>query len=105
MKLQGIFITAVAALVLACASPGSAEARSHFSFGYSSPGFSFYVGPRPHYHYYGHRYYRPYYYRPYVYRPYRYSGSRCAYWSRRCAANWGYGNNNYYGCLRYHGCR
>lgn len=29
---------------------------------------------------------------------------RCGYWSRRCADNWGYGGNNYRGCLRYHGC-
>lgn len=28
----------------------------------------------------------------------------CRYWSRRCAENWGYGNEDYYGCLRYHGC-
>lgn len=41
--------------------------------------------------------------------PYRSYQSRgysnaCSYWSRRCTANWGYGNSNYYGCLRYHGC-
>ncbi len=30
--------------------------------------------------------------------------SRCSYWSDRCADNWGYRNNDYYGCLRYHGC-
>jgi len=30
---------------------------------------------------------------------------RCGYWRKRCGANWGYGNSNYYGCLRYHGCR
>lgn len=34
-----------------------------------------------------------------------YGGSRCGYWSDRCADNWGYRNRNYYGCLRYHGCR
>lgn len=45
----------------------------------------------------------PYYYsRSYSYRPY---AGRCAYWQRRCSANWGYGNADYYGCLRYHGCR
>jgi hypothetical protein len=32
------------------------------------------------------------------------SYDRCTYWSYRCAQNWGYGNSNYYGCLRYHGC-
>lgn len=30
---------------------------------------------------------------------------RCSYWRKRCGANWGYHNRNYYGCLRYHGCR
>jgi hypothetical protein len=43
--------------------------------------------------YYGYGYSRP-----------RYSGGSCGYWSNRCAENWGYGNSNYYGCLRYHGC-
>jgi len=28
----------------------------------------------------------------------------CRHWRDACAENWGYGNNNYYGCLRYHGC-
>jgi len=28
----------------------------------------------------------------------------CGHWRRACSRNWGYGNNNYYGCLRYHGC-
>jgi hypothetical protein len=43
--------------------------------------------------YYGYGYSRP-----------RYSGGSCSYWSDRCIENWGYGNSNYYGCLRYHGC-
>ncbi len=34
-----------------------------------------------------------------------YGGGRCSYWARRCANNWGYGNNDFYGCLRYYGCR
>ena len=38
----------------------------------------------------------------YSYRP---SYGRCEYWHRRCAANWGYRNRNYYGCMRYQGCR
>jgi len=47
--------------------------------------------------------YVPYYLgRRYGYGP-RYG--RCSYWRKRCAANWGYGNSSYYGCLRYHGCR
>ncbi len=28
----------------------------------------------------------------------------CDYWADRCAANWGFDNVDYYGCLRYHGC-
>jgi hypothetical protein len=55
------------------------------------PFFSLYLGP-DYYDYYDY-YDRPYY------------GGRCAYWARRCAKNWGYGNNNYYGCLRYYNCR
>ena len=69
------------------------------------PRFRFYFGPS----YYSPYYYRPYYYRPYYYRPYSYRssryGSRCSYWRSRCAENWGYRNNDYYGCLRYHRCR
>lgn len=103
MKLRGLFITAVATIVLTGVSTTRSEASS-FSFGYSGPGVSIHIGRYPHYNY-GPYYYRPYYYRPYVYRPYRPYSSRCGYWSQRCAANWGYGNNNYYGCLRYHGCR
>lgn len=33
-----------------------------------------------------------------------YSSSRCDYWHRRCVVNWGRGNSNYYGCMRYHNC-
>jgi len=63
--------------------------------------FHLYLGPR-------HRYYRRYHY--YRYRPYRrryyYRRHRsCSYWRRQCIRNWGYGNRNYYGCMRYHGCR
>jgi len=29
----------------------------------------------------------------------------CRHWRHRCGHNWGYYNNSYYGCLRYHGCR
>jgi hypothetical protein len=28
----------------------------------------------------------------------------CSRWREACAENWGYGNSDYYGCLRYHGC-
>ena len=34
-----------------------------------------------------------------------YRGGRCSYWARRCARTWGYGNANFYGCMRYHRCR
>lgn len=34
----------------------------------------------------------------------RRSRNACSYWSRRCIANWGYGNANYRGCMRYHRC-
>ena len=72
--------------------------------------FGFYIGPR-------YRYYHPYrrYRRPgfrlYIgpghrrYRPRTRRHGRCRHWHRRCVRNWGYGNSNYYGCMRYHGCR
>jgi|ABPU01.1.fsa_nt_gi hypothetical protein len=56
---------------------------------YRRPGVRLYIRPR----YRSHRRYR------------RYRGRSCSYWSRRCARNWGFGNSNYYGCMRYHGCR
>lgn len=75
--------------------------------GVTEAGVRIYIGP-PYGYYRRHYYYRPYYYRRRYYRPYyhrkRYRG-RCGYWGRQCAKNWGYGNSNYYGCLRYHGCR
>jgi hypothetical protein len=105
MRLVSLLFAAAILLGIAIA-PKEAEAKTHFSFLYHGPGFSIYIGPR------GYRYYRPYpHYRPYYYRRYygprvyrQYSG-RCSYWSRRCAANWGYGNRNYRGCMRYYGCR
>lgn len=45
------------------------------------------------------RYYDDRYYEP----PPRYE-SRCESYSYECRRNWGYGNSDYYGCLRYHGC-
>lgn len=68
-------------------------------------------------HYRSRRYKRRHYRRPSIYfsiplyaypryysyrRPYY---GRCESWRRRCAANWGYRNPDYYGCMRYHGCR
>lgn len=31
-------------------------------------------------------------------------GKSCWHWRNACAQNWGYGNSDYYGCLRFHGC-
>jgi hypothetical protein len=47
-----------------------------------------------------------YYGYPYAYSRAHYSrqGSRCSYWRRRCAANWGHGNEDYFGCMDHHGC-
>jgi len=54
---------------------------------YRRPGVRIYIGPR-------HRRYR------------RHRRARsCRHWHRRCVRNWGYGNSNYFGCMRYHGCR
>ena len=95
-------------LLLALLGPvGAIKARAHSSFSLHAPGFNLHIGKYPAYRYYGPYNYQPYYapyYRPYTYRR-SYSGGRCARWSRRCAANWGYRNRNYYGCMRYHRCR
>lgn len=58
------------------------------------------------YYYYGdpYYYYDPYYYGGYDYTPVPAPGGSCARWSRRCTASWGYGNGDYWGCMRYHGC-
>jgi len=45
---------------------------------------------------------RPFRLSPRFYGP---GDSRCAGWSRRCDKRWGGGNPDYYGCMRYHGCR
>ncbi len=47
--------------------------------------------------------YDPYYYGGYDYTPVPRGGS-CSRWRRRCQANWGYGNQDFWGCMRYHGC-
>ncbi len=59
--------------------------------------------------YYGSGYYPDYYYDPPVYSPPVYApprsyGGSCRRWSRQCSANWGHGNSDYWGCMRYHGC-
>lgn len=97
--------------------PGEAKAASNFNLSLYGPGYSFSVGkyprrswrPYPYPRAYGYRYRRPApraYYRSYrrpVYPRYRTRNS-CTYWANQCARNWGYGNNNYQGCLRYHRC-
>lgn len=68
--------------------------RNRF-YSYGVPlGLGLYLGSRPNY----------YYDDDYYHERRSYSGGRCAHWRNRCADNWGYGNNDYYGCLRYHNC-
>ena len=33
-----------------------------------------------------------------------YNGGDCDYWSNVCASQWGYGSDDYYGCMSYYGC-
>jgi hypothetical protein len=69
------------------------------------PSVQFYFGSPPISPYYGYRY--PVYPAPYTrYRYYSAPGpsASCTYWHNRCAANWGYANSNYLGCMRYHRC-
>ncbi|WP_210191715.1 hypothetical protein [Rhodomicrobium vannielii] len=72
--------------------------------------------------YYSRRYYRDDDDEDYGWRRYRHAGARwlfndeyegssyrdyghsCRYWRHRCAESWGWGNSDYYGCTRYHGC-
>lgn len=34
----------------------------------------------------------------------RSNNNSCSHWKNACGENWGYNNNDYYGCLKYHGC-
>lgn len=99
-------------LAMLTAAPQAADAGSrNFSLYVGPGGFGLSVGPRyrrhGYYPYYGRYrpYYRPYYYKPrrHYYRK-RYAG-RCHYKARKCARNWGWHNRNWYGCMRYYGCR
>lgn len=106
--------TASAAMAAPADTPAMTTARSTASVtiepaGYYRP----YYGPRYRYPRYGYpHYYRGYYYprvwwgAPAYVPPPRVviPAGRCARWANACAANWGYGNRDYYGCLRYHGC-
>lgn len=73
------------------------------------------IGPSYLYYDYPYYYSRGYYPRnigpgyaydyPNNYRPVNERGyGRCSYWSRRCVANWGHENEDYYGCMNYYGC-
>ncbi|MFN0263781.1 hypothetical protein ACKTEK_07880 [Tepidamorphus sp. 3E244] len=114
--MKKLFILAAALVMAFSLDLAPAQARSgdhpHLDGGSRYYGNSHYRG--------GHRSYRHrrrgsglsfYYYAPrYSYprrRTYRSRPARnsCSYWSRRCTANWGYGNNDYRGCMRYYGCR
>ena len=66
--------------------PASHRGGLHLYFGFPAP---YYPAP---------------YYTPVPPPPPPSYGGACAYWSDRCARNWGYGNSDYYGCLRYHRC-
>jgi hypothetical protein len=35
---------------------------------------------------------------------YRSSRGRCSTWQRKCAANWGPGTDDFYGCMEHHDC-
>lgn len=112
-----IALAAGLALAAFTATPDMAYAgKKNFSVHVGPGGFSLSVGPRYGYRRYYRRGYRPYYrryyqpyYQPRYYAPRYYAPrrrvSRCNYWARRCAANWGRHNSNWRGCMRYYGCR
>lgn len=71
-----------------------------YPYYYSRGYYPTHIGPR--YYYYGPQsYYRSSYRRS----DYPSQGRRCSYWHRQCAANWGAENEDYYGCMQYHGCQ
>ena len=110
MKLVRV-LTLVAAMGIVCGLPKPAEASEGFSFGYYGPGYDFFPGHYPRHIFYPHIY-RPYHY--YWYGPQHQAsqkaprkskaGKSCSRWNRACTTNWGRGNANYRGCMRYHGC-
>jgi len=107
MAIRNTLVAAAVALLALAGAGSPAEARNGFSLYIGGPGFSFGFGGYPRYYYDD----DPYHILPYPYPRYpryyqspRNQGGGCAYWSRRCAANWGYGNRNYRGCMRYYGC-
>lgn len=110
MKLVRV-LTLVAAMGIVSGLSKPAEASDGFSFGYYGPGYSFFPG-----HYPSHIYH------PHISVPYHYfwygttrpthrttrrhikASGRCSQWIKACKANWGYGNVNYRGCMRFHSC-
>ena len=71
---------------------------------FPSPAIPYYYNSNPYYDYPSANY-DPYYYGGYDYTPTPPPrGGSCARWRRRCQANWGYGNQDFWGCMRYHGC-
>jgi hypothetical protein len=100
---------------------GGAAGSNVIGIGYYGAGPRYYAPIAPSYRAYDYPYYyrRGYYprhigpgyiYYGYPYRSYSRSyspsyGGRCSYWSRRCVANWGYGNEDYYGCMDFHRCQ
>ncbi len=118
--MRAILLSTFLALLIGLAMPAApakaAAGDYDFGTGYAHGGHSYghryrYYAPR-----YRYRYHRPrrgygvyFHYAPRVrprryHRTYRSRGNRCGYWSRRCAANWGYGGKNFRGCMRYHRC-
>ena len=117
-----LLMTAAALMLAFTGAPGAQAAKGDFDRSIAGR----YKHHSGNHHYYrnhhrrGHRKYRRYrsgpsirlyfgtpgyYYRPRARRSYRRSNEYCAYWSRRCAANWGYGGPDYRGCMRYYKCR
>lgn len=82
------------------------DRRIHLPIG---PSYLYYDYP----YYYSRGYYPTHIGPGYVYDyPYNYTGDyyprydgRCSKWHRRCVANWGHRNEDYYGCMDYHGCQ
>ena len=106
MKLASVAFAA-AISVTASLWPDQADAQPipPFGFGYYGPGVSVRVHPHPGYYYGGPHYHpRPYRRHRRVYRRHAYPGA-CQRWHHECVASWGYRNSDYYGCMRYHGCR
>ena len=112
-----LLLAGLAAGIALFAATSAANAVSLSSQGQSAieqnGGMLWLAGPRyrgPYYGYPSYDYYDPpVHYEPY-YGGYDYTPTppprrgSCWRWKRRCQANWGYGNEDFWGCMRYHGC-